>query len=72
MFECAEEDWQKALNSGSVEKCQQFLAGTGLPLEATALEHGFVPESIGITAVQMERGVRGFASGRRPQLRWQV
>ena len=52
MFDCIEEDWRKALTSGSVEKYQQFLSER---LEATASEHGFFPESTGIAAVDLER-----------------
>ena len=48
MFDCTEEDWRKALASGSIETYQQFLAERGLspsdnPLKATASEHGFTP-----------------------------
>ena len=52
MLECATDDWRKALTSGDMEKYQQFLRKRRLPtndnpLEATALEHGFIPEASG-------------------------
>ena len=60
MFECAQEDWKKAIASGDVAKYQKFLKSMSLtvsdnPLEATALDHGFIPESDGIAAVDLEK-----------------
>ena len=57
MFDCAKEDWRKALASGSIEKYQQFLPSNDNPLEATASEHGFTPESAGIAAVDLARSL---------------
>ena len=58
MFDCAGEDWRKALTSGSIEKYQPFLRERGLspndnPLEASASEHGFTPENAGNAAMDL-------------------
>ena len=60
MFERAAEDWRKAFASEDMEKYQQLSSKRRLPtndnpLEATALEHGFSPETAGIAAVELER-----------------
>ena len=51
--------WQKALARGDVKMYQKFLKNMNLtvsdnPLEATAMDHGFIPESDGIAAVDLE------------------
>ena len=48
------------MTTGSLEKYQQLLSENGLPLsdnpwEATASEHGFLPETAGVPNVEMER-----------------
>ena len=58
MFLSTQDDWQKALASGDVEKYQRFLKNINLtvnnnPLEA--MDHGFIPESDGIAAVDLEK-----------------
>ena len=60
LFSCSQEDWTKALASGDREKYQKFLKDMKLndshnPLEAIALDHGFIPENDGIAAVDLER-----------------
>ena len=59
MFGCTQEDWKKALTFGDVKKYQRFLKNMNLnesnnPLEATALDHGFILESDGIATVDLE------------------
>ena len=60
MFGSTRDDRQKALASGDVEKHQEFLKHMSLtesnsPLEATALGHGFIPESDRVAAVDLEK-----------------
>ena len=60
MLDFSEATWKQGVNSGSIEKYQQFLIERGSPLsenqlEATASEHGFVPETAGISNAEMEQ-----------------
>ena len=48
-----------ALEAGDIEKCWKFLKNVNLsandnPLEATALEHGFIPENDGLATVELD------------------
>ena len=62
MFDDVQDGWRHALASGDVEKYKKFLKDMKLnesdnPLEAIALEHGFIPEGDGIAAVDLERRI---------------
>ena len=60
LFDDDQHEWKQAIESGDVEKYSKFLKDVNFndsdnPLEATALEHGFIPENDGIAAVDLER-----------------
>ena len=62
MFDDVQDGWRRTLASGDVEQYRKFLKDMNLndrdnPLKTTVLEHGFIPESDGMAAVDLERRI---------------